>query len=271
MKEGRLYGAPVTMHLKGETTDTAILGEITKKPGMTVSEIARNLAWSNGKVDGSVNRLALEGMAKIKHCLKRGVLVKMVYPAEFARRPRNLIEIPREMVEYDLWKKNVAVYSLSRSTIGIARQEVPEWNERAFTKQKVPIEKNSGNIVLKMPRKLSSFYQLDNSEIGLSTLGDLVLVTVESILPVKLPLAYPEESRLTITHYRMVIESEKIEGVVSAGSPLTSPIKEKPKTVKSSSGTFYATPRINPQERTFVTTSTSERCGGLLKIPIKVK
>lgn len=271
MKENRLYGAPVAMHQKGETTDTAILGEITKKPGITVSEIAKNLAWSNGKVDGSVNRLALEGRAKIKHCLKRGVLVKMVYPAEFARRPRNLIEIPREMVDYDLWKENVVVYSLSRSTIGIARQEVPEWDERAFTKQKVPIEKNGGSIILKMPRKLSSFYQFDNSEIGLSTIGDFVLVTVESILPVKLPLAYPEESRFTIRRYRMVFESERIEGVVSAGSPLTSPIKEEPKSIKSSSETFHATPQTNPQGRAFVTASTSERCGGLLRIPIKVK
>lgn len=171
MKESRLYGAPVAMHQKGETTDTAILGEITKKPGITVSEIARNLAWSNGKVDGSVNRLALEGRAKVKHCLKRGMLVKMVYPAKFARRPRNLIEIPREMVDYDLWKESVVVYSLSRSTIGIARQEVPEWNEKAFTKQRVPIEKNGGSLILKMPESSRAFIS--------STIQKLVFLQLE--------------------------------------------------------------------------------------------
>jgi hypothetical protein len=259
------------MHQKGETTDAAILGEITQKPGITVSEIARHLEWSNGKIDGGVNRLVSEGRAKVKHCLKSGMLVKMVYPADFARKPRNLIEIPREMIDYDLWKGNAVIYSLSRSTIGIARQEAQEWNERAFTKQKVPIEKNGGSIILRMPRKLSSFYQLDNSEIGLSAVGDFVLVTIESILPVRLPVTYPEESKYTVTRYRMVIESERIEGVVSAGSLFTSLVEAKPKTIKSSSETSHATPRISPQERAFVTASTSEPCNELLKIPIKVK
>jgi hypothetical protein len=259
------------MRQKGEMTDAAILGEINKKPGITVSEIAKNLKWSNGKIDGSVNRLVSEGRAKVKHCLKRSMLVKMVYPADFARKQRNLIEIPREMVDYDLWKENAVVYSLSRSTIGIARQEAHEWNEKAFAKQKVPIEKIGGNIILEMPEKLSSFYELDNSEIGLSTIGDFVLITVESILPVRLPAKYPEESRFTVTRYRMLVESEIFEGVVSTSSQLTSLIDEKPKIIKSSSATFHPTPRKNPQERVLVTTSTSEPCNELLKIPIKVK
>ena len=194
MKKSRLHGAPIVMHQKGETTDAAILGEVIKKPGITVSEIVRNLEWSNGKIDGGVNRLVSEEKVKVKHCLKRGMLVKMVYPADFDRKPRNLIEIPREMIDYDLWKENAVLYSLSRSTIGIARREVQEWTEKAFSKQTVPIEKNGGSVILKIPRKLSSFYQFDNSEIGLSAVGDFVLVTVESILPVRLPVTYPARS-----------------------------------------------------------------------------
>jgi predicted transcriptional regulator len=53
----RLSGAPVVMHKKGRSTDAVVLEEIIKKPGIAIAEIAENLEWTNGKIDGSVNRL----------------------------------------------------------------------------------------------------------------------------------------------------------------------------------------------------------------------
>jgi hypothetical protein len=181
----RLSGAPVVMHKKGRSTDAVVLEEIIKKPGIAIAEIAENLEWTNGKIDGSVNRLVAEGKASVKHNLKRGMLVKTVYPAEFDKKQVNLVQIPEEMVNLDLWREKAFVYALSRSTIGIAPHEVGEWGVKAFSAEYVSVEKKPEGVTLKLPERLAEFYQLDNSEINLSAVGDLVFVTVETVLPVK--------------------------------------------------------------------------------------
>jgi len=185
------------MHKKGQSTDIAVLEEIMKKPGITIAEIAQDLAWTNGKVDGSVNRLIAEGKVSIKHNLKRGMLIKSIYPADFEKRPTNQVEIPRDMVNFDLWKEKAFVYALSRSTIGITYQETEKWKGKAFSRETVPVRKSSESIVLELPKRVSDFYQLGNAEISLSAIGDLIFVTVESILPVKLS-ANPSEEKYAI-------------------------------------------------------------------------
>ncbi len=182
----RLSGAPVVMHKKGQSTDAAVLQQIMKKHGITISEIAENLQCTNGKIDGSVNRLLAENKASIKHNLKKGVLVKTVYPKDFQKRPINQVEIPREMVNFDLWGEKAFVYALSRSTVGVADREIAEWNGTSLSKEVVPIKKTEENIFLELPSRFSDFYQLANSETTLSTIGNMVFVTIETILPVKI-------------------------------------------------------------------------------------
>jgi hypothetical protein len=182
------------MHKKGQSTDAAVLEQIINKPGITISEIAQNLSCTNGKIDGSVNRLTAEGKVAIRHNLKKGMLIKTVYPKEFEKRLTNQIQIPQEMANLDLWGEKAFVYALSRSTIGIAPQETDEWNEKAFSRQTVPIIKSSESVVLKIPDRLANFYQLSNSETSLSAIGDLIFVTVESILPVKVSANHLEKN-----------------------------------------------------------------------------
>ena len=186
------------MHKKGRSTDAVVLAEIIKKPGIAIAEIAENLEWTNGKIDGSVNRLVAEGKASVKHNLKRGMLVKTVYPAEFDKKQANLVQIPEEMVNCDLWREKAFVYALSRSTIGIAPHEVGEWGVKAFSAEYVSVEKRPEGVTLKLPERLAEFYQLDNSEINLSAVGDLVLVTVETVLPVKFTPQSVEKSKYAL-------------------------------------------------------------------------
>jgi len=186
------------MHKKGRSTDAAVVEEITKKPGITIAKIAENLKWTNGKVDGSINRLVAEGRASMKHNLKKGMLIKTVYPAEFDKKQANLVQIPEEMVNCDLWTEKAFVYALSRSTIGIAPHEVDEWGAKAFSVQHVSIEKRPEGATLKLPERLAEFYQLDNSEISLSAVRDLVFATVETNLPVKLPPQSEEKAKYAL-------------------------------------------------------------------------
>lgn len=191
-KNRRVVGAPIVMHWRGEETDASVLEKIKSMPGASIRDIAEHLKWSNGRVDGSVNRLVNQGKVRVKHYLKKGILFKSVYPSEYVPKPRNIVEIPNDMLE-NTWKERAFVYSLSRSTIGISPRPVDEWDKKTFLREEVSVSKNEESTVITLPDSISEFYQIENSETSLSTVGDLALLTVEPILPVALPSTHPEE------------------------------------------------------------------------------
>jgi hypothetical protein len=196
MQKQKLSGAPVTMHKQGQKTDSAVLQEIQNHSGTTISEIAQTLHWSNGKVDGSINRLLASNTITVKHYLQRGQLLKKVYPKNHETKPKKEIEIPINIIDPNFWGNSVLVYALSRSTIGVAPKEVEEWNEKALFKDDVVTKRKEGKIVVKIPEKLEVFYQTGNSEISVAAVGNLVLVTFESILPINAPSTASETEPL---------------------------------------------------------------------------
>jgi hypothetical protein len=266
-KSNRLFGAPIAMRKKGEITDSTVLEEVMKKPGATISEIAEALGWSNGKVDGSVNRLLAKRKVSVKHFLQRGMLVKRVYPSEYPVKPHNVLEIPKKIVVPNQWKDIARVYALSRSVIGVAPEEVGEWERKAIFKDDVNLQRDEENIIVVLPERFSDFYQLENSEINLSIVGNLVLATVESVLPVKLPPTYPEERKYPIARYKIILESEKIEAVSSNLHVvyLREGITEE---LTFFSESRYAVVNKKPEE--ILTAISSESCK-LVKAPIEVK
>jgi len=268
-KKRRISGAPIVMRKRGEITDSIVLQEIMKKPGSTISELASKLGWTNGKVDGSVNRLVAKGKVLVKHCLKRGTLLKKVYPADHVAKSHDIIEIPKEMINYEEWKDNATVYAISRSTIGISPTEIEEWSNKSFFREKICIEKDGLNVIIKLPETFSRFYQLENSDISLSSIGNLVLVTVESFLPVELPPEYPEESRYAITRYKIIIESEKIEGVSSHHRLLLVDLKKgEAKGIRISEFSQIEAPRKS-EEKILLTADSFEPIARLIKVPIE--
>jgi DNA-binding MarR family transcriptional regulator len=214
-EKNKLSGAPVRMHEIGKATDSAVLSKAIRTPGITVSDLAEALGWSNGRVDGSVNRLVTMGKLKVKHVLQRGMLLKRIYLNTLTNKPNNIIELPHKMISESLWSKGAFVYALSRSTIGISPEKVEEWESKAILKECLEMERNRDNVLVTLPEKLSNFYQLENSDISLSGLGDIALVTVESILPVALPPTYPEESRMQTFLYRIKRELDFVQYVGS--------------------------------------------------------
>lgn len=212
MNEVQIVGAPVVMRKKGRETDAQVLREVRRKPGSAVHDIAVKLGWSNGRVDGSVNRLISQGKVEVRHHLRRGALVKKVYPLHFVPTPPNIIEIPMNMIEGDLWKDTVNVYALSRSTIALSPIRVEEWEEKALRKENIATTIRESVLHIELSSFLSDFYQLENSETSISTTAGFAIVTIESILPVGLPPSYPAEVAFEVTRVVMV---EKIKGIAT--------------------------------------------------------
>lgn len=219
-------GAPEFMKRIGEETDSEILEEVKKRPGSTIREIAESLEWTNGKVDGSVNRLISKGKLKAQHCFRRGMLVKKIFPADYSGRPE-VVEIPRKMVDESLWKRSAYVYALSRTTIALSPSKREYWENLAVRKQEVLINRDGDNLIIELPEFFIDFYQLQNSETTLSAFGDSALLTVETtILPVDLPPTFPAPKERSITTLVFGVGAVSYVG----GSPLTlrwNPTKEE--------------------------------------------
>lgn len=267
----RVSGAPIEMRKRGQITDSIVINEIVKKPGATVSEIADVLGVSNGRVDGSISRLASKGKVTVRHCIKRGMLVKMVYPADYPADQSDVVRIPKEMIDNNAWENKGILYALSRSTLGVSPKEVKDWDDRALFKQTLSVMREKENVVVKLPERLASFYQLENSELSLSAIGNALLLTVESVLPVKLPAAYPEQIRYRFTRYRMIMEREVIEAIPSFDPEGYHNLREgKGKVTNSSTQNRYSTDHRNVNESIPLAGTTSDNRMKPIEIPIKV-
>jgi len=188
-------GAPRSMWERGRKTDAEVLAEVKKNPGLAVSEIATRLGWTNGRVDGSVNRLVSQKEVKVQHFIRRGGLIKKVYPSDYEATPSRVFEIPRELVRDELWRRKVYVYAVSRSTIGLSPIHMKEWESRSPLKDETEVKITEDMLQIELPGSLAEFYQLENSETSLSVVGDSAIITVEAtIIPVDVPSEYPDLS-----------------------------------------------------------------------------
>lgn len=212
----KVAGAPIAMHRRGRRTDKIVLEFVRRNSGLTIRQIAKELNFSIGRVDGSINRLLKAGKVRVEHSLRRGILIKKVFGIRYRPKPKDLVEIPMDIIDEELWEKTIKVYALSRSTIGISSLEREEWDKRSLAKEEIKIKKEHKKFKFRLPKKLSEFYELENSETSLSALNDLALLTVEStILPVALPPTYP--AQVSVVLERELHIHEKF--VVTASNP----------------------------------------------------
>lgn len=206
MRKNLSTGAPEFMKKIGEQTDTRVFEEVKRRPGLTIREIAEHLRWTNGRVDGSVNRLVFEGTLRVQHCFRKGVLVKKVFPANYSAKLQ-IVEIPKELIDKSLWQKSTYTYALSRTAIGLSPNKREDWEKLAVRKQKVSISEDASSLRIELPQFFVDFYQLENSETTLSIGKDSALITVEStIVPVELPSTFPDLS--IVSAAEMVAEVE---------------------------------------------------------------
>jgi len=185
------------MKALGKITDNEVLTYVKAHPGATIGQIARCLGISNGRADGSVNRLAEKRLVDVRHFLRRGMLIKKVYLLGQAIQRPEIVEISPELVDVRNWGDTVKVYALSRSAIGISPQEDLEWERVSLYKEEVRLNKVDSNVILKLPERLVEFYELPNSEVDVSGIGDKAMISIQStIIPVEIPTSKPEEAKV---------------------------------------------------------------------------
>lgn len=169
----------LTKNKRGLESDKKLLDTITDHPGLSQYELTRKLKWNSGHVDGSIRRLFNENLITIKRLERNGRTVHLIYPKD--DKPSDLIEVLKKYLnfEYNQWRDCAYVYALDTTTIGIAGRDIPEWREYAAFTEVIPIRTEEEKILLYLPKKFSTFYQV-NRKLKVASLSDNVLIVTVS-------------------------------------------------------------------------------------------
>lgn len=190
--------APFVMKERGEETDQEVLSFISTHPEATVSEIAFELEMSNGKVDGSIKRLEDKREIQVQYYRRNRGLVKKIKLINEIDHQYDEISFPLKSLNKKLWKEKAFFCALSRSAIKIT----PEENiiDDCILVKESTIKKVDKNILVKIPEAFVNFYELPNSEIDVSGIGNELFLTIDStVIPLDVPQNYEPEGEYS--HY----------------------------------------------------------------------
>jgi len=162
----------------GEGTDQVLFKVVVENPRLSLYELAQETGWGVGKVDGSVKRLHEKGLVKVECFIKAGRRVKLVSAVDYESSPE-VFRVPHDILDDASWKDKAHVYGLDRLTIGVSGKPVPQWDKVAELESKVPVKRMAKNLIFRLPKKFVDFYALGKSIVTLSTVKDVVLLTVE--------------------------------------------------------------------------------------------
>lgn len=173
-----------TQNRRGKQTDNLLLQVAIMQPGLSQYELAKQLGWQSGKVDGATRRLLNQKLITINRTQRNGRTINLINPKEtlypIETEPSDAIEVPIKLVRFENgeWANIAFVYALDSTTIGIAGHEIPEWKETAAFTEEIPTKRHKEKIILKIPEKFSRFYGIGRKHTGTSVNGNTILITI---------------------------------------------------------------------------------------------
>jgi len=170
----------VKSNKRGKKSNTTIRELIKEYPGLSQYELSRKLRWTTGRVDGAVRRLVKSGEVFLRVVVRNGRGVNLVYPEEF--KPSDNIEVPNNLLDIGnpVWQDRAWFYALDSSTIGISGYNIDEWNEISQFVEEIPIDRSreEEKLVLRIPERFWTFYNLERKHRVVSINGNAILVTL---------------------------------------------------------------------------------------------
>ena len=175
---------------QAKKTDKALLDFLKKKPGaLSLYQIAREIGWSIGRVQKSIDRLLKKGLVTYRRAFLGGRSLKLVIPAKkevglpvlVLRKPSDVeISVSGDMVNRECWHGNAFLYALDRVSFGISSSHERKWHEGSLFEEKVPLRKEENAVVIRIPAKVSQFYLLTMTsyEVSASPKRNKVIVSV---------------------------------------------------------------------------------------------
>jgi hypothetical protein len=173
-----------TQNRRGKQTDNLLLQTTIMYPGLSQYEIAKQLGWPSGRVDGAVRRLVNQKLITINRAERNGRTLNLIYPKDtlYPRntKPQDTIEVPANLLrlENGEWKNTAFAYALDSTTIAIASHEKPEWKENVAFTAEIPIRSEKRKVVLTMPEKFTRFYNIGKKQTAITINDNSILITI---------------------------------------------------------------------------------------------
>jgi CheY-like chemotaxis protein len=169
--------------LLGRQTDIQLLEFLNDNPGVTMSDISRELGWTIGKVQGAITRLEKSEQIVLEKILKDGRVANLIYPMGYRSVP-GVIKVDKDVLDDpDKWIKQLNIYAMNRSTIVITPDSSAGLEENSFHKSSVVPEVHENHVVVTLPMSFTNFYQLQSSDSNIASNGKAIFVNVNA--PVK--------------------------------------------------------------------------------------
>jgi hypothetical protein len=167
---------------RGVDSDKLLLDTINQYPGLSQYELGRKMKWHSGHVDGAIRRLFNQNLITIKGLERNGRTVNLIYPKD--TKPQDIIEVKADYLTYENgeWQNQAYVYALDSTTIGITGTEIPEWKEYAAFTAVIPIKRQNDMLILQLPEKFKTFYQITRKHRVAGLSSNTILVTVSGTL-----------------------------------------------------------------------------------------
>jgi hypothetical protein len=180
--------AATLAHLRlGSATDREVMRMVVSRPGTSVYEAARSLGFTAGRVDGSVVRLQRRKKIDVEYVLRDGRLAKELYPEGQISESLDSVSFDWEILESpEDWKETGHIYALDRLTLGLSPAENEDWKTRALAQEPVGIRRDEKRFIIGVPPRLLDFYVWENSSYETSALGNLVLITLTTKIPISM-------------------------------------------------------------------------------------
>jgi hypothetical protein len=184
---GRSQAATLAHVRLGSATDRDVMRIVISRPGISVYEAARSLGFTAGRVDGSVVRLQRRKKLDVEYVLRDGRLAKELYPEGLVSESRDAVSFDWEILESpEDWKETAHIYALDRMTMGVSPVENEGWKTRALAQEPVGIRRDGSRFIIGVPPRLLDFYVWENSSYETSAMGNLVLITLTTKIPISM-------------------------------------------------------------------------------------
>lgn len=152
---------------------------VKESPGLSAYDVSLKMSKPPSTVHSAIRRMARKGELVTKSILRKTGKITLLYPEGYAFPDNTLVEIPREVVHIGnpSWL-DAFIYALNSESIGISAESVPEWESNCLWKEKVKVDRDRKELLVKLPEKIAKFYQIQKKEMMQVFLNNKTLLTV---------------------------------------------------------------------------------------------
>jgi hypothetical protein len=180
----RKHTPPYTLGLEARqkvalALEKRLLSIVKEAPGLSAYDASLKLHKPPATVHSAIKRMARKGEVGTRSVLRKTGKVTLLYPNDYSFPDNTLVEIPREVVHNGnpSWL-SAFIYALNDESIGVSGEPVPEWEANCLWKEQAKVDREHAGLLVRLPEKIASFYQIEKKEVMQVFLNNKTLLTM---------------------------------------------------------------------------------------------